>query len=239
MQIPRFPECYHPLIETTLGHDDQELLQRFCQYPGAGRYFVAIFCRYSPLVYSLIHHAAQSAVQVDYLFAQAWQQIYQELQSVSPEHFAQADQSSSDDGEPALPQDSGTRGEELNLSHGTDAPLTLQNWIIDSVAQCIHDSAIPDAEKIRYALTYASPPLWCYLNQSLERLSPIHRLVMLLHKRFGWSVEEVSAYLTSQKAAVNTATVITLLEESYDHTSESLPQDIRDIYLSPANLKQT
>jgi DNA-directed RNA polymerase specialized sigma24 family protein len=51
----------------------------FQRHPDSGKYFTAIFCRYSPIVYTLIRHSARSPVQADYLFALTWRQIYHVL----------------------------------------------------------------------------------------------------------------------------------------------------------------
>ncbi|MGF1512824.1 MAG: sigma-70 family RNA polymerase sigma factor [Elainellaceae cyanobacterium] len=230
MQIPRFPECYHALVEASLDDTDQSLLQQLQQQPESGRPFVALFCRYSPLVYSLIHHATPSSVQVDYLFAQVWQRIYQDLRHIDLEHFDQSEQAQ------AL---QASQGEGNTAPRDVSSPLTLQNWIINAAAGCIRDQQIPEPDQIRYSLTYAPPPLWCYLERSLDQLSPLHRLTMLLHKRFGWSIEEVAAHLRSEGTAADASAVITLLEESYGQIDESLPQDIRDIYLSALDPKQS
>ncbi len=279
MQIPRFPECYHALVEDALSHDDQTLLRQLQRHPESGRCFVALFCRYSPLVYSLIRHATQSSVQVDYLFAQTWKQIYQDLQDVSPESFGEGSpdegmetaaegsagevkaalspntispniastSSASPDrressgagtgkvGADGIANSGGDRRPRLasDFTGNVSTPMTLQNWIIDIAARYIRE-APPEADQIRYSLTYAPPPLWCYLERSLEQLSPVHRLVVVLHKRFGWSLEEVASHLASTGMEVDTAAVITLLGEGYDQIDESLPQDIREIYLEPS-----
>ncbi|MGG6293016.1 RNA polymerase sigma factor [Leptolyngbya sp. AN02str] len=79
MQIPSFPEANHPLVKSLSHYGDQELLALFQKNPDAGQYFTAIFCRYSPLVYTLIANTARSPVQADYLFAQTWRHVFYEL----------------------------------------------------------------------------------------------------------------------------------------------------------------
>jgi hypothetical protein len=79
VQIPQFPECNHSLIQSLQHYSDQELLTLFQRHPDSGQYFTALFCRYSPIVYSLIRHTARSPVQADYLFAITWRHIYHEL----------------------------------------------------------------------------------------------------------------------------------------------------------------
>jgi DNA-directed RNA polymerase specialized sigma24 family protein len=79
VQIPQFPECSHPLIKSLFHYSDQELVTLYQRHPDQGQYFIAIFCRYSPMVYTLIRHSARSPVQADYLFATTWRHIFYEL----------------------------------------------------------------------------------------------------------------------------------------------------------------
>ncbi|MEM9246700.1 MAG: sigma-70 family RNA polymerase sigma factor, partial [Cyanobacteria bacterium P01_F01_bin.153] len=58
MDTPTFPEANHPLIAALANRSDLELLDLFKRYPDAGRYFVTLFCRYSPIVYTLVRHSA-------------------------------------------------------------------------------------------------------------------------------------------------------------------------------------
>ncbi len=79
MAIPTFPEAHHPIVKSLSHYSDQELLTLFQRYAEAGQYFTAIFCRYSPMVYTLIQHRARSPVQADYLFALLWRHIFYEM----------------------------------------------------------------------------------------------------------------------------------------------------------------
>jgi len=220
VKIPRFPECHHPFVNELMGHTDPELLRLFQQQPQSGRYFMALFCRYGPLVYSVIHHSTQSSAQVDYRFAQIWKQIYDDLPSLDLDQ----------------PPFTATSGNEDNAAadHGRlSTPRTLQNWIIDAAASCIRDRECLDADDIRYSLTYAPPPLWCYLERSLDQLSPLHRLVVVLHRTFGWPVEEITTYLTSNGTDIDHGAVVTLLEEGFYQIDAKLPDDLQSIYLYP------
>lgn len=81
----------HTLIRSLSHYSDQELLTLFQRHPDAGQYFTAIYCRYFPLVQTLIRHAARSPVQADYLFAQVWRHVFHELSDLDlstlpPEH---------------------------------------------------------------------------------------------------------------------------------------------------------
>jgi hypothetical protein len=79
MQIPAFPECNHSLVQSLHHHGDCELLTLFQRHPEDGKYFLAIFCRYSPIVYSLIQHSVRSPAQTNYLFAITWRHLFYEL----------------------------------------------------------------------------------------------------------------------------------------------------------------
>ncbi|KAM3102710.1 RNA polymerase sigma factor [Phormidesmis sp. 146-12] len=88
MPIPTFPEANHPVIKSLSHYNDQELLTLFQRYPDVGQYFTAVFCRYSPMVYTLIQHSARSPVQADYLFALIWRHIFHELGGLDLRAFA-------------------------------------------------------------------------------------------------------------------------------------------------------
>ncbi|MEA5506246.1 sigma-70 family RNA polymerase sigma factor [Halotia wernerae UHCC 0503] len=202
MQIPHFPEANHPLVKSLFHHSDQELLNLFQSYSDAGKYFTVIFCRYSPIVYTLIQHSARSPVQADYLFTLTWRHIYYELGG-------------------------------LNLTEpqpGQEA-LTLQNWLINITAFCINEIKVPPTEAIHYSLQATSPPLWCYVEQALDQLPPILRLMVLMAQTFHWSETRIAAYLQAEGEKISPFEVANFLQEGYRMLEDKLPTDIRTIYL--------
>lgn len=209
MQIPNFPECSHPIVKSLFHYSDQELLTLFQRHPDTGQYFTAIFCRYSPIVYTLISHSARSPVQADYLFAITWRHIYHELGGL-------------DLYEAALPGPDGTR---------TESSLTLQSWLINITAICINQASLPVVESINYSLPGAPPPLWCYLEQALDRLPPIQRLMIVMAQTFHWSETRIAAYLQAEGEVISPAEVKVKLQEGYQLLEAALPEDIRAIYL--------
>lgn len=203
MQIPTFSEGNHPIIKSLFHHSDQELLTLFQRHPDAGRYFTTIFCRYSPIVYTLIRHSARSPVQADYLFAITWRHIYHEL-----------------------------GGLDLRAANAANPDnLTLQNWLINMTALCINQAELPPVESIHYDLKAASPPLWCYLEQALDQLPPIMRLMILMAQTFHWSETRISAYLQAEGEVLSPSEVKVRLQEGYQMLEAALPEDIREIYL--------
>ncbi|MBD2409309.1 MAG: sigma-70 family RNA polymerase sigma factor [Desmonostoc geniculatum HA4340-LM1] len=202
MQIPSFPEANHPLVKSLFHHSDDELLTLFQQYPDAGKYFTVIFCRYSPIVYTLIRHSARSPVQADYLFALTWRHIYYELGGLNL-----------------------TRGES------SEETLTMQNWLINMTAFCINELKLPPTEAIHYSLEATSPPLWCYIEQALDQLPPILRLIVLMSQTFHWSDTRIAAYLQAEGEAIAPHEVANFLQEGYRMLEDKLPTDIRAIYL--------
>lgn len=202
MQIPSFPEANHPLVKSLFHHSDDELLTLFQQYPDAGKYFTVIFCRYSPIVYTLIRHSARSPVQADYLFALTWRHIYYELGGLNL-----------------------TRGES------NQETLTMQNWLINMTAFCINEIRVPPTEAIHYSLEATSPPLWCYVEQALDQLPPILRLIVLMSQTFHWSDTRIAAYLQAEGEAIAPHEVANFLQEGYRMLEDKLPTDIRAIYL--------
>jgi hypothetical protein len=82
LSIPSRPEAHHQIVESLTEYSDRELVELHQQHPDRGKYFTAFFCRYSAIVYSVVQHAAESPTQVDYLFALAWREIFQQLHRV-------------------------------------------------------------------------------------------------------------------------------------------------------------
>jgi len=203
VQVPHFPEANHPLVKSLFHHSDGELLTLFQRYPEAGKYFTAIFCRYSPIVYTLIRHSARSPVQAEYLFALTWQHIYYEL---------------------------GGLDLRANGTSDTEVP-TLQHWLINVTAVCINQADLPPVESIHYSLQAASPPLWCYVQQALDRLPPMLRLIVLMSQTFHWSETRIAAYLQAEREKISPAEVKVKLQEGYHLLETALPDDIRAIYL--------
>jgi hypothetical protein len=201
MQIPHFTEANHPLVKSLFHHSDHELLTLFQRNPDAGKYFTVIFCRYSPIVYTLIRHSARSPVQADYLFALTWRHIYYEL-----------------------------GGLNLTDSESSESALTMQNWLINMTAFCINEIKLPPTEAIHYSLQATSPPLWCYVEQALDQLTPILRLIVLMAQTFHWSETRIAAYLQAEGEAIAPSEVANFLQEGYRMLEDKLPTDIRAIY---------
>lgn len=201
MQIPHFPEANHPLVKSLFHHSDHELLTLFQQNPDTGKYFTVIFCRYSPIVYTLIRHSARSPVQADYLFALTWRHIYYEL-----------------------------GGLNLSDSESGKEALTMQNWLINMTAFCINEIKVPPTEAIHYSLQATSPPLWCYVQQALDQLPPVLRLIVLMAQTFHWSETRIAAYLQAEGEAIAPSEVANFLQEGYRMLEDKLPTDIRAIY---------
>lgn len=205
MQLPHFPESDRPLIQSLFHHTDQDLVKSFQQHPEAGRYFTAIFCRYSALVYSLIRHSARSPVQAEYLFAVIWRHIFHELKGLDCT-AAQED----------LPQ---------------GKAFSLQGWLINVTALCINQAVVPEVESIHYSLQQASPPFWCYIEQALDQLPPAERLMVLMARTFRWSETRIAAYLQAEGERITPTQVKERLQAAYQQLQSALPADIQGIYL--------
>lgn len=201
MQIPHFSESNHPIVKSLFHHSDQELLTLFQRYPEQGKYFTTIFCRYSPIVFTLIRHSARSPVQADYLFALTWRHIYHEL-----------------------------RGLDLRNDLAPESS-SFQNWLINMTAICINQADLPPVESIHYNLQAAPPPLWCYLEQALEQLQPMIRLIVVMAQSFHWSETRIAAYLQAEGESISPAQVRIQLQQGYQLLEAGLPEDIRAIYL--------
>ncbi|MDP8965579.1 MAG: sigma-70 family RNA polymerase sigma factor [Cyanobacteriota bacterium] len=201
MQIPHFSESNHPIVKSLFHHSDQELLTLFQRHPEHGKYFTAIFCRYSPIVFTLIRHSARSPVQADYLFALTWRHIFYELGGLDL-------------------RDDNTPGSN-----------SFQNWLINMTAVCINQADLPPVESIHYNLKAAPPPFWCYLEQAMEKLPAVIRLMVVMAQTFHWSETRIAAYLQAEGEVISPAQVRIQLNQGYQLLEEALPDDIREIYL--------
>lgn len=203
MQIPSFPECNHALVQSLHHHSDRELLTLLQRHPESGKYFMTFFCRYSPIVYSLIRHSVRSPAQANYLFAVTWRHLYYELGGLDIyEKMAQAEN------------------------------FSLQSWLIQITALCINRVALPAVEEINYSLQSASPPLWCFVEQALDQLTPRQRFMVLMAQTFHWSEPRISAYLQAEGEVISVAEIRQELEESYQQLEVAIPEDVSAIYLN-------
>jgi hypothetical protein len=146
-------------------------------------------------------------VQANYLFALIWRNIYYEL-----------------------------GGLNLNQAATETESLTLQNWLINITAFHINEIKLPPTEAIHYSLKDTSPPLWCYVEQALDQLPPISRLIVLMAQTFHWSETRIAAYLQAEGEQISPAEVANSLQEGYLMLEDKLPADIRAIYLGEAGI---
>jgi hypothetical protein len=78
--IPTFAEAHHDLVREIQHYSDAELVLHHRQAATQqAKFFVALFCRYSSITYSIIQHVAGDHLQIDYLFALAWQRVFDQL----------------------------------------------------------------------------------------------------------------------------------------------------------------
>ena len=189
------------MVKSLFHYSDRELLTLFQRYPEQGKYFTTIFCRYSPIVYTLIRHSARSPVQADYLFALTWRHIFYEL-----------------------------RGLDLR-EDPTSESSSFQNWLINMTAICINQADLPSVESIHYDLKAAPPPLWCYLEVALDQLPAAVRLMTIMAQTFHWSETRIAAYLQAEGETISPAQVRVQLQQGYQLLEAGLPEDIRVIYL--------
>lgn len=220
MQIPSFPECNHALIQQLSHLSDRELLRRFQAEPDSGRYFTAIFCRYSPVVYTLIRHSARSPVQSDYLFALTWRHILNELSGLE------------------LPPDNTATASEAHAAEAA-SNQTLQNWLINVTALCINQTPLPAVEDIHYSAEQASPPLWCYVERALDQLDPVERLILVMAQTFHWSDTRIAAYLQAEGERISPAEVAGRLRSACRNLEAALPEDIYTLYLEALGWQAT
>ncbi len=227
MQIPTFPECDRDLIKSLIHLSDYDLVDKLQRSPTDGKYFTALFCRYSPVVYSLIRHSARSPVQADYLFALTWRHILNELSGIDLTPFK---------AHAKAHQQTDSAASSVSSATASVAEFSLQGWLISLTAAHINQAVLPDVESIHYSLQDAPPPLWCYTERALEGLLPKHRLIVLMAQTFAWSDTRIAAYLQAEGERISSAQVHTELRIAYQALERAIPQDIRAIYLDHAPL---
>lgn len=110
--------------------------------------------------------------------------------------------------------------------------FSLQNWLINITALCINQAVLPPVESIHYALSEASPPLWCYIELALDRLHPTQRLIIVMAQTFRWSETRIAAYLQAEGERVTPAQVRSRLRRAHQELEAALPADIQEIYLA-------
>jgi len=114
---------------------------------------------------------------------------------------------------------------------------TLQSWLLNMTALCINSAELPPVESIQYSLQDAPPPLWCYVQQALDQLQPLYRLMVVMSQTFNWNETRISAYLQAEGDYVSPSKVKAHLEVAFQQLEALLPEDIRTIYLDHRSLR--
>jgi hypothetical protein len=119
----------------------------------------------------------------------------------------------------------------INLSVDP-AATNWQKWLVAIASSTIDRVRVPAAAQIRYTLAAAPPPLWCYLERGLDRLSPLSRLIVVMNQNFKWNEQRISAYLQGEGQKISAASIADYLTVGFRELEAELPQDIREIYLT-------
>ncbi|WP_448379651.1 sigma-70 family RNA polymerase sigma factor [Gloeomargarita sp.] len=104
---------------------------------------------------------------------------------------------------------------------------SLQSWLVDRTGDWLTRVKLPAPECIHYRLPAAPPPLWCYLEEALQKLVMPLRSVMVLKTIGNWSEEQIA-----QELALTPEQVAALLPIGQRELMMHLPEDIRSIYLA-------
>ena len=202
MKLPDFLESSHPLVSPLLDWSDEELVSSFQTHPDEGKFFIAIFCKYAALTYSLLTNKAPSQIQVDYIFARVWRNLFFELRTLAPEQ----------------------------MHGGNPNNQGLQAWIFNKTALSIHAEEIPAIEDIPYSMDTAPLPFWCYLQIALDTISPLSRLLLVLSQTFRWPRSKIMSFLSAEGEKMSVSELESALEQAQAELAGSLPIDIQDIY---------
>lgn len=121
--------------------------------------------------------------------------------------------------------------ERVKLSANLEA-TNWQNWTIDITGNAISQVRVPAPGQIRYELAIAPPPLRCYLERGLDRLSPLVRLIVVMHQNLNWNEQRICAYLQGEGQKIPVQSIPDYLAQGYRQLEADLPQDIQQIYLA-------
>jgi hypothetical protein len=72
--------------------------------------------------------------------------------------------------------------------------------------------------------------LWCYLDQALDRLPPLLRLMLIMAQTFRWSETRIAAYLKAEGERLSPSQISPQLEQAYALLEAEIPPDIHLIY---------
>jgi hypothetical protein len=229
--VPHFSECQHPILQSLHHHTDEELVSLFQHHPNQGKYFVAIFCRYHAVTYQLIRQAVRSPVQCDYLFSLIWKQVYRELKELTIAELLHQEPKKSTSERPTSERPTpGSPNDSLSPSPQAAANTGLEAWLVNTATDAIQQVKLPPVESIHYSLANASPPFLYYLEQALDQLSPLHRLIVLMAQTFQWNSIRIAAYLRAEGTVLSEDAVERSLAEGYQSLMATLPRDICEIY---------
>jgi hypothetical protein len=201
VQIPNFLEADHELIRSLQSSSDVELILGCRQKLDQAKFFTAFFCRYSAVTYSIVQHVSSSQIQVEYIFAKAWQHIFERLQQ--------------------LPED------KLNST-------VWQNWVVDVAGEFLDRFKVPPVEEIHYRLAIVPPPLLCYVERSLNVMSPLSRLVFMMDNHWHWPMSRIASHLQAEGEQISDTDLPLYLAESQKAFEKNLPIALQELYPAPA-----
>jgi hypothetical protein len=121
--------------------------------------------------------------------------------------------------------------DRVKLSADLEA-TNWQNWSIDITGKTIEQIQVPAPAQIRYDLATAPLPLRCYLERGLDRLSPLVRLIVVMHQSLKWNEQRICAYLQGEGQKIPATSIPNYLAQGYQQLEVDLPEDIRHIYLA-------
>jgi hypothetical protein len=106
---------------------------------------------------------------------------------------------------------------------------SLQDWFIYHTGVLLQEVNIPQI--ITYDLEKTPVPLWCYVEQGLENLSPLSRFILVMSEKFNWNQTRIIAYLQAEGHLFSNTEITDYLESAYQQLEAGLPSDICSIYL--------
>jgi len=107
------------------------------------------------------------------------------------------------------------------------AETKLAEWLSQQIDQLHEEEDSTDPE-----LPRIPPPLACYLWEGLTHLRGDWRFLLVLADHFGWTIQRVRVQLAAEGITLSEAEVESELIQARQQLFQSLPGDIRALYLA-------
>ncbi len=109
----------------------------------------------------------------------------------------------------------------------------LSQVIINLIQEFFTEENIifPDTNNCHFDFQLRYLPLKYYLEKSLEKLTPIERIILVTKDKFVWEDDKILQYLQQQKKKITLPEIKAFYTKAHSQLLNNLPTDIVSIYL--------